>query len=53
MKFTHEITTIEADARELRESQSIGANMLAMLNRAFQSKEPLDALEPDEEDADD
>ena len=36
------ITTIEADARELRESNTLGNNLSMMLARAFQNNEPFD-----------
>ena len=39
-------THIEADARELRESNTIADNLSLLLARCFQSHEPLD----DEED---
>ena len=42
------ITEIEADARELRESNTLSDNLLRMLARAFQSKEPLDEEENEE-----
>ena len=42
-------THIEADARELRESQTLTANLTALLNRCFQSHEPFDD-EIEEED---
>lgn len=45
-------TSIEADARELRESQSLAANFAAMLSRVFQSSEPFDDDEdPQDEEA--
>ena len=36
------ITEIEADARELRESNTLATNFAMMLSRAFQNREPLD-----------
>lgn len=36
------VTEIEADARELRESQTLAGNLTALLNRCFQSNEPFD-----------
>ena len=36
------ITEIEADARELRESNTLASNFSMMLARAFQSKEPFE-----------
>lgn len=47
MKIQITETYIEADARELRESQTLAANFAALLNRCFQSHEPFD----DEEDS--
>lgn len=35
-------THIEADARELRESQTLAGNLTALLNQCFRSHEPLD-----------
>lgn len=43
-------TYIEADARELRESNGLASNFAAMLNRCFRSTEPFDDDEEDEED---
>ena len=45
-------THIEADARELRESQTLANNLMALLNRCFQSREPFDSdiEEEDEEE---
>ena len=48
IKMTEYITEIEADARELRESNALGDNIAMMLSRAFQSREPFD----DEEEGD-
>lgn len=49
------ITEIEADARELRESNTLADNFAAMLARCFQSTEPFDdepeADEVEEEEA--
>lgn len=36
------ITEIEADARELRESNTLAGNLANMLSRIFQSTEPFD-----------
>ena len=36
------ITEIEADARELRESNTLASNFAMMLSRCFQSNEPFD-----------
>ena len=43
-------TTIEADARELRESNTLGGNVSMMLSRVFQNHEPFD--DDDEEEGD-
>lgn len=42
MKIKITTTEIEADARELRESNSLAANFAMMLNRVFQNTEPFD-----------
>lgn len=41
-KQTTTVTEIEADARELRECQSLGQNLTAMMNRIFQNHEPFE-----------
>ena len=48
MKITmsEKTTTIEADARELRESNTLADNFAMMLSRCFRSNEP--PLEDDE-----
>ena len=50
MKITTrlEYTTIEADAKELRESNSLAGCFGNVLRRAFQSTEPLEDEEEDE-----
>lgn len=50
IKVIETITEIEADARELRESQPLASNLINMLNRAFQSREPLVDDEEEQED---
>ena len=50
IKITEQITEIEADARELRESNTLADNFAMMLSRCFQSKEPLDDDEEEEEE---
>ena len=50
IKITEQITEIEADARELRESNTLANNFTMMLSRCFQSKEPLDDLDDEEEE---
>ena len=42
--------TIEADARELRESNTLAGNFASMLSRAFRSAEPFDDEETEEEE---
>lgn len=53
IKMTEYITEIEADARELRESNTLGENFAMMLSRAFQNREPLDDEEEGEADESD
>ena len=48
IKVTTYTTEIEADARELRESNTLAENFAAMLSRCFRSTEPFDE-EGDEE----
>lgn len=48
IKITEHITEIDADARELRESNTLGASFAMMLSRAFQSREPFE--DDDDED---
>lgn len=51
MKIKVTETYIEADARELRESNTLADNFANMLSRCFQSKEPFDdENEEDEEE---
>lgn len=50
IKITEYITEIDADARELRESNTLGANLAMMLSRAFQNREPFDDEEDDDEE---
>ena len=50
MKIKITETYIEADARELRESNTLADNLYSMLARCFQSKEPFDDEVEDEED---
>lgn len=42
--------TMEADARELRESNTLGSNFAAMLNRCFQNQEPFEDEEEESEE---
>lgn len=52
IKLTEYITEVEADARELRESNTLAENFAAMLSRCFRSHEPFDddVVEMKEED---
>lgn len=45
------ITEIEADARELRESNTLASNFAMMLARCFQSSEPFEDEDDEEDDA--
>ena len=44
-------TTIDADARELRESNSLAENFSKLLSRCFQSHEPFEDEEQPEEES--
>ena len=46
------ITEIEADARELRESNTLAQNFASLLARCFQSNEPFDDDEESEAEED-
>ena len=48
IKVTEHITEIEADARELRESNTLASNLSMMLSRCFRSNEPFDDDEDEE-----
>lgn len=50
MKITEKttITIIEADARELRESNTLASNFAMMLSRCFRSNEPFEDDEDEE-----
>lgn len=50
MKVEIEKTRIEADARELRESNTLASNFAMLLQRAFQSREPFDDAVEENED---
>lgn len=43
------ITEVEADARELRESQTLAQNFAALLSRCFKSTEPFDDEQEDQD----
>ena len=47
--ITEKTTEIEADARELRESNTLAGNFIGILNRCFQNSEPLDGDDDEEE----
>lgn len=49
MKIKITETFVEADARELRESNTLSSNFSMMLSRCFQSREPFED-EAEEED---
>ena len=49
IKVTEYTTEIEADARELRESNTLAGNFAAMLSRCFRSNEPFEDDEEEEE----
>lgn len=42
------ITEIEADARELRESNTLAQNLVNLISRCFQNDEPFDDDEESE-----
>ena len=46
--MTEKTTTIEADARELRESNTLASNFAMMLSRCFRSSEPFEDDEDEE-----
>lgn len=52
IKITEKITEVEADARELRECNSLSQNFASLLSRCFQSSEPFDD-DCDEQDSED
>lgn len=52
MKIKITETYIEADARELRESQTMAQNFVSLLSRCFQSNEPFDDDAEEDEGAD-
>ena len=49
IRVTEYTTEIEADARELRESNTLAQNFASLLNRAFMPHDPFDDDEPEEE----
>ena len=50
MKINIFETHIEADARELRESQTLADNLTRLLNRCLQSHEPFEDEAEEEEE---
>jgi len=44
------VTEIEADARELRESNTLAQNFASLLSRCFQNTEPFDGDDTEEEE---
>ena len=44
------VTEIEADARELRESNTLAQNFASLLSRCFQNVEPFDDDTEEEEE---
>lgn len=50
IKVTEKVTEIEADARELRESNTLTSNFAMMLSRCFQSNEPFEEDEEESEE---
>ena len=48
IRITEYTTEIEADARELRESNTLAGNFAALLSRAFQNREPFDDSDDDD-----
>lgn len=49
MKIKYTEIEIKADARELRESQTLAQNFTSLLSRCFASEEPFDDAEETEE----
>ena len=48
IRVTEYTTEIEADARELRESNTLASNFVMMLSRCFRSTEPFEDAETEE-----
>lgn len=46
------VTEIEANARELRECNSLAGNVYSLLSRVFQSNEPFEEEEESEDNDD-
>lgn len=53
MKIHITETIIEADARELRESNTLAGNFVNLLSRCFRSTEPFEDDEPDQAEDED
>ena len=49
IRVTEYTTEIEADARELRESNTLAGNVSLLLQRCFRSSESFDDDEPNDE----
>lgn len=49
IKITEYVTEIEADARELRESNTLAGNFASLLSRCFQNHEPFEEDEEEDE----
>ena len=48
IRVTEYTTEIEADARDLRESNTLAGDFAAMLSRCFRSREPIENESDDE-----
>lgn len=48
IRITEYTTEIEADARELRESNTLSGNFISLLSRALQNHEPFDDSDDDD-----
>ena len=49
IKIAEYVTEIEADARELRESNTLAGNFASLLSRCFQNHEPLEEADDEGE----
>lgn len=52
IKITDHTMEIDADARELRESNTLAGNLVMMINKCFQSSEQFDDEEEEEDETD-
>lgn len=48
----NKVTTVVADARELRESNTLAGNFASLLSRLFRSNEPFEEEDEETEDED-